>query len=97
MALASAPRALLRYNCRSLKGLETTAGKQLAMLQGGPVDEEQRTTFRSLKVPIESCAVKISQFERIMTDIDGTIRAAYHSKFSPPSQAFRVRAGIELV
>ncbi|RPB14929.1 hypothetical protein P167DRAFT_519145 [Morchella conica CCBAS932] len=79
LALASAPRALLRYNCRSLKGLETTAGKQLAMLQGGPVDEEQRTTFRSLKVPIESCAVKISQFERIMTDIDGTIRAAYHN------------------
>lgn len=81
LALASAPRALLRYNCRSLRGLETTAGKQLAMLQGGQVDEEQRTTFRSLKVPIESCAVKISQFERIMTDIDGTIRAAYHSMF----------------
>lgn len=87
LALASAPRALLRYNCRSLKGLETTAGKQLAMLQGGHVDEEQRTTFRSLKVPIESCAVKISQFERIMTDIDGTIRAAYIGKSPPPPPA----------
>ncbi|KAA8908454.1 mediator complex, subunit Med16 [Sphaerosporella brunnea] len=76
LTLASAPRAFLRYNCRSLKGLETSTGKQLHQ---GTLDEDQRTTFRSFKVPIESCAVKISQFERIMTDIDGTVRAAYHN------------------
>ncbi|RPA95294.1 hypothetical protein L873DRAFT_1745488 [Choiromyces venosus 120613-1] len=77
LALSSAPRALLRYNCRSLRGLESTASKHLSPTSA--TDEETKTTFRSLKVPIESCAVKISQFERIMTDIDGTIRAAYHN------------------
>jgi len=75
LTLASAPRAFLRYNCRSLKGLETSTGKQLQ--NSGPLDDEQRTTFRSFKVPIDSCAIKITQFERIMTDIDGTVRAAY--------------------
>ncbi|KAG0639827.1 mediator complex, subunit Med16 [Tuber brumale] len=79
LALSSAPRALLRYNCRSLRGLETTAGKHLSSTLSTATDEETKATFRSLKVPIESCAVKISQFERIMTDIDGTIRAAYHN------------------
>ncbi|KAL7273205.1 Mediator of RNA polymerase II transcription subunit 16 [Rhizina undulata] len=78
LTLASAPRALLRYNCRSLRGLENSAIKQLQQ-QGGLVDEEQKITLKSLKVPIESSAVKISQFERIMTDIDGTIRAAYNN------------------
>ncbi|KAF8534374.1 mediator complex, subunit Med16 [Trichophaea hybrida] len=77
LTLASAARAFLRYNCRSLKGLESGSGKQLQ--SGAPLDEEQRTTMRSFKVPIDSCAVKISQFERIMTDIDGTVRAAYHN------------------
>lgn len=76
LALASAPRAFLRYNCRMLKGLEHSTEKQL---QSAPLDDEQRTTFKSFKVPIESCAVKISQFERIMTDIDGTVRAAYNN------------------
>jgi mediator of RNA polymerase II transcription subunit 16 len=77
LTLASAPRAFLRYNCRSLKGLESSTGK--ALQAGNMVDEDARTTFRSFKVPIESCAIKMSQFERIMTDIDGTVRAAYHN------------------
>lgn len=76
LTLASAPRAFLRYNCRSLKGLENSTAK---LLQSGTLDEDQRSTFRSFKVPIDSCAIKISQFERIMNDIDGTVRAAYHN------------------
>lgn len=82
LTLASAPRAFLRYNCRSLRGLEAAASKQL---QSGQMDEEQKMVFKSFKVPIDSCAIKIVQFERIMTDIDGTIRAAYHSAFLPGS------------
>lgn len=40
-------------------------------------------------MPIDSSAVKIAQFERIMTDIDGTVRAAYHNVHEPE------RAGAE--
>jgi len=80
LVLASAPRAFLKYLCRSLKGLEASTSK---LLQAGPLDEDQRTTFRSFKVPLESCAVKIGQFERMLTDIDGTVRATYHNVSEP--------------
>ncbi|KAI5800127.1 mediator complex, subunit Med16 [Geopyxis carbonaria] len=76
LTLASAPRAFLRYNCRNLRALENSTNKQLA---SGNYDEEQRMTIRSFKVPIDSCAVKIHNFEKIMTDIDGTVRAAYNN------------------
>ena len=80
LILASAPRAFLRYNCRSLKGLEASAAKQLPPAQ---VEDDQRTTFQNFKAPIDNSAVKVVQFERIMTDIDGTVRSAYHNVPEP--------------
>ena len=76
LALASAPRAFLRYNCRMLSNLKNNCDKQLHA-PGAALDEEQRTTFKSFKAPIEACAIKIDQFSKMMDDIDGTVRAAY--------------------
>lgn len=80
LVLASAPRAFLKYLCRSLKGLEASASK---LLQAGPLDEDQRTTFYSFKVPLESCAVKIGHFERMLSEIDGAVRITYHNVAEP--------------
>ena len=78
LALASAPRAFLRYNCRSLRGLEASTVRQM-QAQAATLGDDQIMVFKSFRVPIDTCAVKIAQFERILTDIDGTIRAAYHN------------------
>ncbi|KAI9840028.1 MAG: hypothetical protein M1819_000220 [Sarea resinae] len=84
LVLASVPRVFLRYNCRCLRGLMGNAQKGF---QAG-VEGEQRRVFKSLANVIEGSMVKVSQFERILGEIDHDIRGAYqHSSISDADRA----------
>ena len=85
LVLASAPRAFLRYNCRSLRGLEAAIQRSQQT-----AEDDQKIVYRTFRAPIDRCAIKMAQFEKIMTDIDGTIRAAYH-KITEPERAVAER------
>lgn len=79
LALSSAPRAFIRYTCRTLKGLEANAMRLEATNPSPALDEDARVTIKSFRAPLGASAIKIPHFERVMNDIDGTVRAAYNS------------------
>lgn len=79
LALSSAPRAFLRYTCRTLKGLESQAMRFEATNPSLSPDDDAKITVSSFRAPLSASAIKIPHFERVMTDIDGTVRAAYNS------------------
>lgn len=69
--LSSAPRWLLRYNSRALRGFDQTARDQLSTPN---IDAEHRQTLQSLRAILDASPLKLSVFERILSDIDATIR-----------------------
>jgi mediator of RNA polymerase II transcription subunit 16, fungi type len=76
LVLASIPRNFLRYNSRALRGLDETARKILA----NSVDDDQKQVFHSLKDIIDASPIKVPHFERILTDVDGSVKGAYQSQ-----------------
>ncbi|KAI9763955.1 MAG: mediator complex subunit [Geoglossum simile] len=74
--LASIPRNFLRYNSRALRGLDETARKILK----NSVDGDQKQVFHGLKDIIDASPVKVPHFERILTDVDGSVKGAYQSQ-----------------
>ncbi|KAI5788163.1 mediator complex, subunit Med16 [Pyronema domesticum] len=78
LLLASSPRAFMRYNCRSLRGLESITNKP--MPGEDPQSQAEATSFR---LPIDLSPIRLGRFEKMLTDIDGTIRAAYQEIKEP--------------
>ncbi|KAH0564741.1 hypothetical protein GP486_001869 [Trichoglossum hirsutum] len=76
LVLASIPRTFLRYNSRGLRGLDETAQKILA----NSTDDDQKQVFHSLKDIIDASPVKVKNFERILADVDASVKAAYQSQ-----------------
>jgi mediator of RNA polymerase II transcription subunit 16 len=76
LILASIPRTFLRYNSRGLRGLDETARKILA----NSTDDDQKQVFHSLKDIIDASPIKVPHFERILTDVDGSVKGAYQSQ-----------------
>jgi len=71
LVLSSAPRWLLRYNARALRGFDQTARDQLSTPN---IDEEHRQTLQSLRAILDASPLKLNVFERILGDIDQTIK-----------------------
>ncbi|KAH0544055.1 hypothetical protein FGG08_001673 [Glutinoglossum americanum] len=76
LILASIPRTFLRYNSRGLRGLDETARRILA----NSMDDDQKQVFHSLKDIIDASPIKVPHFERILADVDGSVKAAYQSQ-----------------
>ena len=75
LVLASVPRTFLRYNMRGLRGLSSTSNKGMQFSQKG----EQKQAFTSVIAVIDSSVVKVTQFERLLSELDSDIKTAYQS------------------
>lgn len=72
LVLISSSRSFLRYNCRYMRSLSTEARNAQAP---GP----QRQAFRELEAIFTDSSVSITQFERMVSDLDNSIRGVYQS------------------
>jgi len=89
--MISASRTFLKYNCRGLRGLGTTAHRNFqAHAQG-----ENLQSFKSLEDVIERSPIEVHQFEKILADIEGKIKKTY--QHSGMSEADRARVEKEML
>ncbi|KAF8474729.1 mediator complex, subunit Med16 [Kalaharituber pfeilii] len=78
--LSSGTRVLTRYSFRCLRQTESTAAAHIqSAQQGTPIDQNQLQVLRSLKTIFDSSPVKLPHFEKMISDVNGTVTAAYHT------------------
>lgn len=84
--LSSGPRTLLRYTVRGLKALHAETMSRIK--SGQQMPEHAATVFRQFKHVFDNSPIEITQFERIVNEVEGNIR----KKYSNCSQADREAA-----
>ncbi|TGZ79690.1 hypothetical protein EX30DRAFT_372724 [Ascodesmis nigricans] len=74
LVLCSAPRAFLRYICKTLKILQSNSER---LVQSNKADEDAIMTIKSFSAPLQAGPIQIHQFERVMASIDSSVKSAY--------------------
>ena len=78
--LSSGTRVLTRYNFRGLRQTENTATTHIQNAQQGtPTEPNQLQVLRSLKTIFDSSPVKLFHAEKMISDVSGSVSAAYHT------------------
>ena len=75
LVLASAPRVYLRYNIKTLRNLSNTVSKAI---HTGP-ETSKRQTLLNLTSILETSAIRISQVDRVLLEVDTIIKTAYET------------------
>jgi mediator of RNA polymerase II transcription subunit 16, fungi type len=88
LILCSIPRTLLKHNARGIRGLDHTATK---FLQASVQTDAQKAVYKNLKDLFDAAPVKVSHFEKILTEVDGFVKAAYTSSNPKLSELDRVQ------
>ncbi|KAI9871901.1 MAG: mediator complex subunit [Pleopsidium flavum] len=95
LVMISASRTFLKYNCRGLRGLGTTAHRTFQVHAQG----DTLQSFKSLEDVIDRSPIEVHQFEKILADIEGKIKKTYshHSGGGGISDADRARVEKEML
>ena len=72
LLFGAASRSLLRHTCRALKALQLESDKHRNIPSLGPV-------FREFEIQNRRYPVSIHQFERLIAQVDASIKSAYQS------------------
>ena len=76
--LGRVPRMLLIYSLRGIRGLEQVAGR-LAEQENNPLNGCVRAAYRRLSETTTMSPIKLSSFERMVTDIDNGMKNFYQT------------------